>query len=227
MPFNIESFKQNISDFGTLQTNKFEVIIKPPDTLLNSSIGNNSNPATARDTIKLIKFRASAVNSPGVAILCSDVARYGIGPIQRYPYTAQFNFIELTMISDRYGDLWQFWHNWMKTIYEFTGTESATGSQANRIPTYTAQYKDDYSTIMQIILYDNFGNAITRTNLYDIFPMTFSDTPLNWEDENSLLKIHVTLTFKEFTIVGSTITDNLNNSSTKNNNNNTKINISP
>ena len=201
MPFNISSFKANIKDYGYLQTNKYEIYVKPPDVLLNNSIINFLGVSNNVDIVKLIKFRTEEVYLPGISIQSADVSRYGIGPTQKFPFNAQFNEIRLTLVSDGYSQIWQFWYHWLRSVFEFSGADRLRAG--NRLPTYTAEYKNNHSSIIQIIVYDNLGNAIQKINLYEAFPTSMREIPVSWKENNELLKFSIMLTFKEFTLDGS------------------------
>jgi hypothetical protein len=205
MSFNINNFKSNIQNYGYLPSNKFEVFLRPPNLLFNNALNNQGTETQVSDVIKLIKFRAEDVRAPGVTLLSADVPRYGVGTTQKMPFNAQLNEITLTMLSDGYGDLWRFWHNWIRSIFEFNGIDSATTGRNNTLASYSTEYKDNYATTMQIIIYDMFGNAIIKFNLYELFPTGMRETQLDWSDNNNLLRISVNLTFNEFTIVGNTL----------------------
>lgn len=203
MPFNISSFKTNIQDYGYVQTNKYEVYVRPPNVLLNSSILNFNTEASVSNIIKLLKFRTEEVYLPGIGIQSADVSRYGIGPTQKFPFNAQFNEIRLTLVSDGYSQIWQFWHHWLRNVFQFNGTDGNVAG--NRIATYTADYKDNYSTIIQIIIYDNLGNPVQKVNLYEAFPTVMKEIPITWKENNELIKFNISLAYKEFTLEGSVL----------------------
>jgi len=209
MPFNISNFKSNIENYGVLQNNKFEIYIRPPNILLNSTLNDGNNQININDMIRLLKFRAEDVRVPGVSILTADINRYGVGPFHKFPFNAQVNEISLTFLSDRYGFIWQFWHNWLKTIFDFNGSDDATSGSRNRQPTYATEYRDNYSSEMQIIIYDNVGEDYIKVNLHKAFPIAFRDNMLDWADNNELLNINVNISFTEFTIQSSTIENNI------------------
>jgi hypothetical protein len=62
---------------------------------------------------------------------------------------------------------------------------------------------------MQIVIYDMFGNAIQRINLYDAFPTTIRETQLSWNDNQNLMRLSVAISYKDYTIVGSSIEGNV------------------
>ena len=205
MPFNIDNFKANIEDGGYLPTNRFRVILTPPPILFNSSINNTGTTASIRNINSDMTYRIEQVKVPGITLMSADVARYGVGPTQKQPMNAQFGDNSFTILSDGYGDIWQFWHNWIRGIFEFTGTSSANFGQANRVPSYGAEYKDQYSTTMQIIVYDNFGNAIQKVNMFEAFPNSLREVGLNWADGGNLLKLNVGISYTEYTIESSNL----------------------
>jgi hypothetical protein len=205
MPFNINSFKSHIDDNGYLKSNQFEVIMNPPPILLNAAINNLGTPQNIRNITDGMRFRIEQVRAPGINLLMTDINRYGVGPTQKQPFNAHFTETNFSILVDGYGEIWQYWYHWLRTIFEFNGTESARTGDANRIPTYTTRYKSEYSTIMQIIIYDPFGNAIQRVNLYEAFPTALREIPLAWNDAGNLMRLNVTVAYTDYTIVGSAL----------------------
>jgi hypothetical protein len=209
MPFNINSFKANIEDYGYLKTNQFEVYVTPPPILFNGSINNLGTATGVKNIIDTMKFRIEQVRAPGISLMSSDISRYGIGPTQKQPFNAQYQDLTFSILVDNYGDVWQFWYNWVRTIFQFNGTENTfTNSGANRLPTYTAEYKQNYSTTMQIVIYDNYGNAIQKVNLYEAWPSSVREVALTW-GQSDLMRISVSITYSGFTLVGTAIENNI------------------
>ena len=68
-----------------------------------------------------------------------------------------------------------------------------------------AKYKDDYSTTMEIRIFDVEGNLIQSIKLYEAFPSTMKDFDLSWDAVNELIRTDIMITFKEFSIVSSTL----------------------
>jgi len=200
MPFNISNFVTNISDNGYLKTNKFSVSLIPPRTLSGSSFSDNSSTA---DAVDMIRFRAESVKAPGITLLSSDINRYGVGPTQKQPHSANFSENSISFICDRQSTLWQFWYQWARTIFEFAGTESSPfNNEANQIPRYVTEYKDNFSTTIEITIYDDMGEVAQIINMFQAFPTAINDIQLNWSDSN-LLKVNVTIAYTDYTIVGS------------------------
>ena len=208
MPFNINAFKSHVEKTGYLKNNQFEVFVQLPQIFQNSSLNNlgiNTNLKTIGDSLR---YRVEQVRVPGINLLSSEISRYGIGPTQKMPHSAHFSEITLSILVDGSAELWQFWYNWIRSIFEFNGNESSRVGQANRIPTYTNEYKENYSSIVMILVYDNFGNTIQRINLFEAFPTSIREIPLFWGDSQNLMKLSVSLSFSEYTVVGTTLEKN-------------------
>ena len=205
MPFNIDTFRNQISGRGYLTNNKFEVILSPPKIMLNgflASLLNLGNTISVLNVIGQIKYRVDQIRAPGVSIVSADIQRYGVGTTQKMPINASMGEITLSILSDGYGDIWQFWYNWVRGIYQFNGTTSSIFGFATGSPNYTAEYKDNYSTTMELIIYDNYGVPTIKIDLFEAFPTAIREVPLAWSDTGNLLHLNIGITFTDFTIVG-------------------------
>jgi hypothetical protein len=121
------------------------------------------------------------------------------------PYNAFLHDTTFTVLVDKKSDLWHFWYNWVRYINEFNGTESTgrlTGPQS-RIPSFNVKYKDDYSSTMQIIVYNQEGEVSSRVNLYEAFPSSVREVPLAWNDVGDLMRISVSITYANYSIENS------------------------
>lgn len=197
MPFNIDTFKTNISDFGYLQNNRFSIVLTPPP-LLSGSLDNNGSSIPITDIANQMKFRIEEVKLPGINLLTINNNRYGVGPAQKQPYSAQFNQNNFTIISDGYGAIWQFWHNWARKVFDFTSTENNSSTPAS----YASNYKSEYSSSISLNVYDLFGSEIMKVDMLEAFPVAVYDTPLSWGNNNDLMKINISLAFKEYILSG-------------------------
>jgi hypothetical protein len=210
MPFNIATFKTTISGNGYLPSNKFQVFVTPPPILQNSSVNNLGTPELISNIARDLSFRIDQVKTPGITLLNADVNLYGIGPSQKQPMNAQFGENSFSILSDGYGYIWQFWHNWVRNVFEFTGTSSARVGTASKVPTYTSNYKSEYASTMQIVMYDMFGNAIQKINMFEAFPVAIRENSLNWGDNGNLIRLNISIAYSEYNIEGTEI-ENQNN----------------
>lgn len=195
MPFNINNFKTNIRDYGYLDNNSFAVLIQTPRILFGSNISNQGTEVGARNIASKMSFRIDQIRAPGIQIMSAPINRYGVGPIQSQPTSAQYPELQFSILSDHYGEIWQFWHTWARAVFEFNGVSQGTS------PSYAANYKEDYSSVVQIQIMDHFGNLIQKINTFQTFPTAIRDVPLNWNDSN-LMKINISMAYTEYTIEG-------------------------
>ena len=209
MAFNIDRFKSNLDSYGYLKNNIFEVGVQTPNFMSGGSLNNNGSVSSLNNINNMMKFRIDQTSVPGVSILSGDHPIYGVGPTQKMPYNAFFHDITFSILLDKKADLWQFWYNWVRYIFEFNGTEASslnafpTDGRSSSLPKFTARYKDDYTSTMQIIMYDTTGNIVQRINLFEAFPSSVREIPLSWNDHGDLLRIAVSITYAHFSIEGS------------------------
>lgn len=203
MPFNINSFKEHISGSGYLKNNNFEVFVTTPAALQNTNL-NSLGTTTPTDSIAAnLRYRIEQVRIPGAALLSAEVQKYGIGPTQKMPFTAQLAETGFSVLVDQTAENWQFWYHWIRTVFEFNGTEPGSSIGSNKLPRYVAEYKENYSTTIQIVVYDEFGNAVQRVNLYEAFPTSIRELPLSWGDNQNLMRLAVSIAYTEYTMLGS------------------------
>ena len=139
MTFNISSYKENINQFGVLRSNKFEVRISVPPILQGSAIVSAAGAVSSDGSIQMLKFRAERFSAPGISLDTKQVYRYGMGPYQKMPYSASYTDNSITFLSDGYGNMWNFWYQWIDSIFNFAGNDQAPGSVIggfNTLPSY-------------------------------------------------------------------------------------------
>jgi len=199
--FNINSFQSDISKNGYLQTNKFIVAFNSPPIMQGITIDDNPTSTTEQ----LVQVRAESVKVPGIALLQTDVNRYGIGPSQKMPFSARFTENAITFISDRNGELYKYFYTWMNNIFDFGGTSGTSNIGA----TYSTAYKDNYVTDLHVYVYDNAGNQIKDIVMYRAYPESINDITLNWNDNSNLMKITVSISYRDWSMFGvNNITNN-------------------
>jgi hypothetical protein len=202
MSFNINRFLTNIRDFGYLDNNSFTVMVQTPPVMANAFMNNQGTPTSLAQITKNMSFRIDQVRAPGISLATADINRYGIGPTQKQPFSAQFQEVNISVLGDHYCEFWQYWYNWERAVFQFNGTSN--GGQA---PNYTAEYKDQYSSTIVIFIHDHYGNIIQKINLFEAYPTALREVPLSWGDSN-LMKINVQIAYTEYTIENTSIQQN-------------------
>lgn len=187
MAFNIEKFRSHISGWGYLPTNKYEVFLNPPPFMRGSELAYNATG--------LLKFRAKNFKAPGIEILNIDAVRYGVGTSQKMPFTAKFEDISFSVLLDKNSELWNFWYEWERKIFQFSPFDNGN----YRFASYATEYKNEYATTMQLIVYTNTGDISNKFNFYDIYPVGIKEVKLDWEEQSSLASLEVVMNYKEYT----------------------------
>ena len=193
--FNISGFKANISDYGYLQTNKFIVAFASPTVMQNNTVDG----IPTSQTEGLMQVRAESVKIPGITLIQSDVNRYGVGPLQKMPTNVNFTPNSITFISDRNGEIYKYFYTWLNSIFDFSGDVS---QQTNSGASYAVEYKDNFVTDLHVYVYDNAGNMIKDIVMYRAYPESMNEINLGWGDNNALMKITVSMSFRDWAMVG-------------------------
>lgn len=210
MAFNINTFKENVNSYGYAKNSKFEVFVQAPRILQNSTLNINGIQQTTDTINNVLRYRIDQVRAPGAFLLSTDTNRYGVGPTQKMPFNSQFSDTTFSILVDQRTFLWDFWYNWINAIFNFNGQEPNGNNliTGGRIPKYTLKYKEEYSTIMMIVIYNDFGETIKTINLYDAFPSSIAEIPLAWNDTQGLMRLAITVTYSQFSFVGSNFVSN-------------------
>lgn len=187
MAFNIDTFRAEVTGRGTIQTNKFEVLIPLPKSL----------GATNVYTSQMLTMRAENVKFPGVNLDLTSVNRYGYGPRQRMPFNVNFNDNSITFIEDEQNTVSKLFYLWMNSIFDYTGIDDLSMSS---IPSYFLRYKNEYATDISIYVYDNIGNLSCTAVMKEAYPTNLGDVNLSWGETNNLFRVNVGFTFKEWYI---------------------------
>lgn len=187
MPFNINNFKANIRDFGYLDTNSFALLVQPPQFLAGLFGGSQTRMA------ENMSFRIDQVRAPGISLISADINRYAIGPTQKQPYNAQFQELYFSILLDHKCELWHFWYEWLRKIFEFNGTPGGLA------PSYLVDYKETYASTVQVQIFDHYGALVETIDLFEAFPTAIREIPLAWADPN-LMKLNVSMSYTEYTM---------------------------
>lgn len=192
MAFNINEFRSNISKSGYLQNNKYEVIITPPPAMQN--FGTEKGIARAQDAAKLMTFRTSTFEAPGIGLKSVDIIRYGTGTSQRMPFSAKFEDITFEVLLDKNSELWNFWYEWERLIFKFSPFNSVG------LAPYVTEYKRNYATTIDLKVYSQEGKVSAEFKFIDIYPISIKEVELHWEEQSELAKLEITMNYKEYTL---------------------------
>ena len=86
----------------------------------------------------------------------------------------------------------------MNKIFDFSGSSYESNIGAS----YATEYKDNYVTDLHVYVYDNSGNQVNDIVMYRAFPESINDINLSWNDNNNLMKITVSISYRDWAMVG-------------------------
>ena len=195
MAFNVYDILGAVNSSGGLtKSSKFLVRITPP----RSVAGNIS---------RVISFLCDSAVLPGFSIQTDEVKMPGYGVTEKRPYQGSFNDMPLTFFNDSDGKVLKFFHLWLQSIFNFN-LSTNPDSTARGIPMNTVAYprasKDGsggYYGIVEIIHYDDAGSTdnedsgVIKYTLHEAYPIGIGDISMDWNQENTLVKVPVTFVF--------------------------------
>lgn len=201
MVFNINRFSQNIAENGYLSSTDFIVTIATPPALQRKLLTtNNGRQIRNEDQSRVMSFRIDQQAVPGMSLETAFINKYGVGIPQFMPVNARNREWGFSILLDKNCELWRYWHTWLREVYQFNGSSGSTLNSRNQFASYEAGYKDDYSTIIQISLFEHVGDEVQKIILQEAFPVAIRDVPMGWGDQNNLVKLNVSIAYTEYTI---------------------------
>ena len=158
------SFKTDLA-----RPSRFDVFIPIPFILIGSPLVDS----------KSLRFRCETTQLPGRTIATTDQKTYG--PIEKFPYLATYNDIDLSFYVD----------DDMKQKYLFDSWFDYINPRFNN----NYAYKNEYATILTINQYDVLNNLSYSVDLYDAFPVSVNQLDLDWSNTDSVHKLSVTFAY--------------------------------
>lgn len=187
--FNISNFTSDINTRGIVRSNSFLAYIVPPEGLKKEY----------KDTKNFI-IRCDSASIPSASFLNHELYRYGYGVQESAPYSVQFEPINLSFIMDSQAEIYAFFYKWMNTIINYNTSEKSINSVSNGHRAYEVGYKTNYATLVKVAVYNEKAQDIINIELNDAFPTSISEIPLNWSDDNQIVRINVPMYYRDFTI---------------------------
>lgn len=212
MTFKISEFKAELNSNGYLRPWEYQVVLAAPPALAGSQFVNQNQSVGSSNIQSMISLRSTQARTPAMQIDWLDIPRYGVGLKQGSPYNAHIKHTHFAFICDKAGNLYNFFHSWLNYIFAFSPLANAQGgpiANQNRA-NYILNYKDQYVTDVHINLFNPAGGQRNQTSsssaiamefiLFQAFPVTINEIPLDWEDTKSLVEMTVVLNYRDYAI---------------------------
>jgi hypothetical protein len=193
--FDINRFRADISNRGVLRNNQFDVSINLPSSHYLSG--------RYRDT-DLVSIRCEAASIPGMSLSTIDgQPKYGYGPVETFPYSVMYDQINLTFLLDKNSFLHKFFYDWISCIVNFDnskGLDAAISHGSEVFKTYEVGYKSQYQSQLVLNVYNEANQRVQKVTMLRAFPKAINQIDVGWENTDSVMKLMIPFTFREFTI---------------------------
>lgn len=193
---NISSF---IDTFGAgARANRFQVEFQLPKGIDFSTDNTKAvrDIATAVNTISVNKGNSAKLNknlnsNNAISIACNSAQLPGSNLQVDYNYVLNRHIakaydtqpVSFTFYSDEYYSQRRFFESWFNTVINVN---------------QTLNFHDEYVSDLRIYQLDRKGNKTYGVILYDAFPTTVAPVDLSTEQDNSIVRINVTITYKRW-----------------------------
>jgi hypothetical protein len=190
--FNINDFLGVIAEKGILKPNKFRVNLPVPLGLRIQTQNAGFYNSVSRD----FEFWCEGAALPSSTIQLHPLQRYGYGPTNRKPLNQVNQDLPLTLLADAQGENWMFLKDWTNLI---TNWDRQKGFNTNGNPAnWEIAYKDDYVVDARIDVFNDIGETVKSVVLVDTYPSLLGELRMDWQDNNSVQRIPLTLTFYDW-----------------------------
>ncbi|NBX50142.1 hypothetical protein EBT25_09415 [bacterium] len=177
----LNKFMAEMRQNGVARTNLFDVRIGIPLSMKGKD--------SVADKIELY---AQSASLPGRSIETQELARATYGPREKFPYSMQYQDLNLTFIADGKGEIYKYFYNWMQSIVRGDQETWKVGFvDSNKKKPYQVNYKDQYAVPIEITTYDEQGEARLKYRLIDCWPNQMPDVSLSWAEQSSMMQFSV------------------------------------
>ena len=206
---SIDALKSAISrKGGVAQANMFGIYMSQPfinrdlNAIGTSILAGNTDITQPYNDPRDVSFLCESCSLPGRSIATNDYTTWNSNA-KKVPYGFINEDVTFTFILTQDYSMKRFFDNWMSNIIDFD--------------TSRAKYLNDFVEDVNIIQMSKNGTPIYNVRLIDAYPITVNAIELSTASENTVQKLTVTLTYKNFkeeglsdlvTNIGRSLTDN-------------------
>lgn len=210
---NINDFVSSFKDTELARPCNFDVALYPSTTLISTlfspSITGKALQAALIVKGRDFKFRCESAELPSRTFGIVEQKTYG--PIERTPIQNSYDPITLTFIcSDDMSEKY-FFDLWMEAISISNPLGLGLGIASSLLNTvgvdigvgvrFDFQYKDNFTSTINITQYDLSGNPSYEVSLIEAFPYVVNQMPLNWNSNDNYHRVQVGFYYKYFMLL--------------------------
>jgi|694.fasta_scaffold00052_4 hypothetical protein len=178
---SLQSFISEVKNGGLMKSSHFAVSITVP-TDANNRTTIPGSFASSQAMKKYIMF-CDSTNLPGTSLGTVDVSAYG--ETRESPTQRIYDPVNLTFYVDNDMNIKKFFDSWINSII-------------NPITRNHAYYKN-YTTLVDIIVYDSEHNEKYKVTLHEAFPKSVSDIQLSYTGDG-VMKLSVSMQYRYYTV---------------------------
>lgn len=192
-----ENARITIRKYGIEKVNLTYVRVGVPNMFMQGKVNDPLSLA------KEVNFRAERVNQPGIQLATSSVRRYGVGTIEKRPFAAMTNDINVSFIGDARGVIHQYFYVWMNGIVNAYNMPDGSAEKDifDKFPG-EVEYANDYRTTVEVVMYDEERKLINTVKLYNAYPIAVGDIQRDWSGVNDLVRVNVTFAYSHWAYSG-------------------------
>lgn len=193
--FDLKRFISTTSKLsGFIDPSHFMVYITPPKWLRSAT----SETREFNNFGKILPFLCSGSAIPGMTVATAAVPHYGYGVSQPRPIRPTFDNIVMKYYMDNQSVALDFFTKWIQKIVNFdvdaTGTRSTAGAFYGEV-----SYMEEYATTIDIYVFDSASARVLHVKLHEAFPANIGQVALDWNSNNQLAVLDVSIAYKSWT----------------------------
>lgn len=199
---SIYDFLSNFSH-GIMKANRFRIQFSLPKGISS----NNSGNVNAHATEDNLRSYENAFNKDGaVSIKCHtatfpqralDTLKFRSNSVEfRVPYMTSYEPITLSFYANGLMDSREYFELWQSAVMNFSNN--------------TMNFYNEYVSDIKLFMQDEYGEDTYGIILYEAYPMNIGQFDVGYQNENMVLTIIVTLSYKSWLPLTNTNAGNYN-----------------
>jgi hypothetical protein len=187
-----------LRQFDVGRTAYFMVNI-PKTTFKNNSMWDKSFPGGMElgisGEMETVSYFCHGAELPGESTATVTQKIYGV--TEKFSVMTGYNDITLSFytLGSAKEEIRLKFLDWLAYI---TGRHEIISSRVPMETTYNVKYKNEYVRDIKITHYSITGDPLTEVTLYDAFPISINQVPLNWAAQNEVMSLNVTFAYTEY-----------------------------
>jgi hypothetical protein len=188
MAFNINKFRSSFINGEPASPTNYEVEIFRKQNQVVIDVSTGERKLVDLFVERLMKYRCITCSLPGKML--TTVERNTYGPSRKIATSALYQDVVFSfMIGDDVSEL-DYFHSWMGLI---SNNVEVVGATVNDVAYYDTYVSDTFIT-----QYNKSGEITRKIKLEESYPINIEAIPMGWEMNNEIMKVDVTLAYRNW-----------------------------